>query len=813
MLIAATALLVADKEPSEADVIAAMGGVLCRCTGYRKIVKAVLEFCKEGPKIDPPTAGAAIGQRIPRIDGIPKVNGSEVFGADQSPGCALTVRAVRSPYHHARFTLGDLPAFVAAHPGIVRIFTAKDVPGENCYGAIPAFADQPVFAETETRFLGEAIAAVVGDASINTLILDDFPVAWEELTALTTTAASQAGGAELIHPKRAENVLVRGRVVRGDIDAALANADVVVEGDFETSFVEHAYVEPEAGYAQRMGDRIEVHVCTQAPYLIRADIAKILGIEPDRVRIVPTAVGGGFGSKIDLSVQPFIALAAWLLDRPVRMAYSRSESIMTTTKRHPAKIWARAGASRDGKILGLDFYGEFNTGAYASWGPTVAERVPIHASGPYSVPNYRALTLAVHTHLVPAGAFRGFGVPQAVIAQEQLYDELADKLGLDRLEFRILNALDANQSTVTGQILKEGVGIRQCLESLRPHWARARHEADTANIHRTLVRGVGVAGIWYGCGNTSLSNPSTIRLGLKPNGRLSLHQGGVDIGQGSNTVITQICADALGSPITCFDLVPPDTDLTPDCGKTSASRQTFVTGKAAELAGRALRRNILRMTNAGEHARITFSPGLVTVNDDSIEHRIRLSELPLDQRGYALVVEETFDPPTTSLDENGQGAPYSLYGFGAHMVELEVDQDLGTVRLVKVTAAYDVGKAINPTLVEGQIEGGIAQGLGFALMEEFHPGRSENLHDCVIPSAGDLPPIESILIEVESPIGPLGKKGVGELALIPTAPAILNAIYDATGARIHKVPATPDRVRAAILATQKRSTVIKSRHH
>jgi CO/xanthine dehydrogenase Mo-binding subunit len=587
----------------------------------------------------------------------------------------------------------------------------------------------------------------------------------------------------------------------------MAKADLVLEASFETGFVEHAYIETEAGFARRIGDRIEVHVCTQAPYLVRDGIAKILGIAPTDVRIVPTAVGGGFGSKIDLSVQPFIALAAWHLKRPVRMVYSRLESLMTTTKRHPAQISARVGASRDGKIVGFDFRGDFNTGAYASWGPTVADRVPIHASGPYFVPNYRAVTRAIHTHLVPAGAFRGFGVPQACIAHEQLYDELADELGFDPLEFRILNALLPNQPTVTGQVLGAGVGIRACLEALRPHWARARREAESFNVSGsdTYRRGVGVAAMWYGCGNTSMSNPSTIRLGLKPDGRLSLHQGGVDIGQGSNTAIMQICADALGAPADYFDLVSADTDLTPDCGKTSASRQTFITGKASEMAGRALRNEILRMTNAGQDARLTFSRGRVTVSHRSGDRHIRLSELPLDRRGYVLAVEETFDPSTTPLDHNGQGEPYAVYGFGAHMVELEVDQDLGSVRLVKVTAAHDVGRAINPMLVEGQIEGGIAQGLGFALMEEFHPGRSENLRDYVIPSLGDLPPIESILVEDASPLGPFGAKGIGEQALIPTAPAILNAIYHATGARIRRVPATPDRVRAAILAARRRT--------
>jgi CO/xanthine dehydrogenase Mo-binding subunit len=402
---------------------------------------------------------------------------------------------------------------------------------------------------------------------------------------------------------------------------------------------------------------------------------------------------------------------------------------------------------------------------------------------------------------VPAGAVRGFGVPQAAIAQEQLYDELAQKLDLDPLEFRVANALRGDQPTVTGQVLSEGVGIGACFEALRPHWRRANAEAAAFNAAaRNLRRGVGIAGMWYGCGNTSLPNPSTIRVGLTPEGRLSLHQGAVDIGQGSNTVITQICADALGAPIDRFDLVSADTDLTPDCGKTSASRQTFVTGKAAELAGRELRRSILRLANAGEAARLTFADGAVTVTEGDHARTLPLTNLPCDQHGYVLAGEATFDPPTSPLDADGQGIPYAVYGFGAHMAEVEVDLELGTVRAVKITAAHDVGRAINPTLIEGQIEGGAAQGLGLALMEEFHPGRGENLHDYLIPSAGDMPPVESILIEDASPVGPFGAKGIGEQALIPTAPAILNAIHQATGQRIRRVPATPDRVRAAILA-------------
>jgi aldehyde oxidoreductase len=345
------------------------------------------------------------------------------------------------------------------------------------------------------------------------------------------------------------------------------------------------------------------------------------------------------------------------------------------------------------------------------------------------------------------------------------------------------------------------VGIRACFEALRPHWRRAcavvlSHNADNPRVRR----GAGVAGMWYGCGNTSLPNPSTIRIGLKRNGRIALHQGAVDIGQGSNTVIAQICSDALGAPLDVFDLVSGDTDLTPDCGKTSASRQTFVSGKAAEKAGKKLRSMMLRLANAGEDAALLFHEGKIFVDDGGRIQHLDLEAMPADGHGYALTAEESFDPPTAPLDANGQGIPYAVYGFGAHLAEVEADMKLGTVRVIKITAAHDVGRAINPTLVEGQIEGGAAQGLGMALMEEFFPGRGENLHDYLIPTIGDMPPVESILIEDPSPEGPFGAKGIGEQALIPTAPAILNAIYSAAGVRISRIPATPDRVRAAILA-------------
>ena len=803
MLLAATALLRTNAQPTPRQAMDALGGVLCRCTGYRKIVDAVLD----APSIDVDAVktapDTAVGRRVPRLDGTRKISGAEIFGADEWPGGALLARAIRSPYHHARFALADVDAFARAHPGVAAVFTAKDIPGENRFGVIAPFADQPVLAEGVARFRGEAVALVVGEeAALRALDLSTFPVAWESLPALTTLDEAISPTAPPIHASRAGNILISGYVARGDAETGLAASDVVVEGEFETGFIEHAYIEPEAGFARRVGDRIEIQACTQSPYMDRDDIAKILKLAPEQVRIIPTAVGGGFGAKLDLSVQPFIALAAWHLNRPVRMVYSRTESIISTTKRHPASIRASIGASKDGRLTAMDFVADFNTGAYASWGPTVANRVPVHASGPYRVPHYRARARAIHTHLVPAGAFRGFGVPQSALAQEQLFDELAIKLDVDPLEFRMRNALVAGDQTVTGQVFHDGVGFKACLEALRPRWreGRAAAGAFNASARGPLRRGVGVAGMWYGCGNTSLPNPSTMRLGLKADGRFVLFQGAVDIGQGSNTVIPQICADALGAPLALFDLASADTDTTPDCGKTSASRQTFVSGKAAFLAGRAMRRAILRLANVGEEASLRFDGALVIIAGVGGEHRVDLGGVAANDAAFVVEVQETFDPPTTPLDANGQGEPYAVFGYGAHLAEVEVDIELGRVKVLRLVCAHDVGKAINPTLVEGQIEGGAAQGLGMALMEEFIPGKGENLHDYLIPTFGDMPPVESILIEEASSIGPFGAKGIGEQALIPTAPAILNAIHHATGARIRRVPATPDRVRAAIQA-------------
>jgi aldehyde oxidoreductase len=798
MLMAAADLLAANKRPTEAQVKDALGGVLCRCTGYQKIIEAVLDTAHGAALPAVPAAGKAVGARAGRVDGPAKLDGREKYGADAIPADALWLRVVRSAHHHARFRFGDLEAFRKTH-GLLRVLTAADVPS-NGFGIYPHIKDQPVLADGTARFRGEALAALVGPREALERLADaDFPLQYEPLDAVMGVDAAMARGAPLVQAGKPGNLLLDGQVRKGDAEASLGRCAAVAAATFETRFVEHAYIEPEAGWARRNGDRIEIHVTTQTPYMDRDEVALVMKLRPDQVRIVPTACGGGFGGKLDLSVQPLVALGAWLTGRPVACVYTRPESMASTTKRHPARIHARFGCDRSGKLQAAQMDAIFDTGAYASWGPTVATRVPIHATGPYAVPNVLARGRAYFTHCHPSGAFRGFGVPQSAIAHEALMDELADRVGLDRLEFRRRNALKRGDTTATGQRLEHSAGLVACLDALEPRWQRANRECDAFNKkHResALRRGAGIGCMWYGIGNTSLSNPSTMRVTLGRDGRVTLHSGAAEIGQGVSTILVQICADALGLPMDAIGLVVGDTDLTADAGKSSASRQTFVSGKATELAALDLRRKIFAAAGApGEewqdrrYALKLKSKGIEFAKG-GIRHLWRPDR--------ELAGEGFFDPPTSPADANGQGAPYATYAFAAQVAVVEVDLELGTTRVLELHAAHDVGRAINPVQVEGQIHGGALQGIGLALMEEYVPGRTENLHDYLIPTIGDAPKMHCILVEDGEPLGPYGAKGVGEPGLIPTAPAILGAIERATGVRMRQVPVLPHRLRAAI---------------
>ena len=800
MLMAAQSLLNVKPNPSREEVEDALGGVLCRCTGYSKIVAAVLEASGTETQELPADADSGFGSRTRKVDGEPKLLGTEIYGADTAPDDSLWMRVVRSPHPRATFVLPSPEKLVEENPGLMRILTWQDVPGNNGFGIYPHIKDQPVLAKDQVRYRGEAVAALIGDRkSIEAVTDDDLGIEWVPQDAIESYESALEGKISPVQEIHEDNLLARGFLKKGDAESVYEQSLIKAQGTWETSYVEHAYIEPEAGYAVKRGQRLELFVSTQTPYMDRDEVAQVLGIAPDQVRIIPSAVGGGFGGKLDCSVQPLLAVAAWILEKPIRCTFTRPESLASSTKRHPAKMKASASCDKDGTLTSLSFEGDFNTGAYASWGPTVADRVPIHCSGPYFVPNILAKTRALLTNGPPSGAFRGFGVPQSAIAHEALMDSLAEQTGIDPLEFRLKNALRKGQRTGSGQLLENSVGQAECLEALQTRWQEWRKASAEFNNHSEIIkRGVGIGCCWYGCGNTSMSNPSTMRVGINSEGTITLYNGAMDIGQGANTIMIQICAEALGLPASSFQFIMGDTDLTADAGKTSASRQAFVSGRASQLAGEHLRAQIIHLAEAEEDANLRLDGSTLWVQDKNGEHSILLSDLLPRTNGDVLVGEGTFDPPTTKLDENGQGSPYATYGFGAHIAEVEVDLKLGTTRVLRLAAAHDVGKTVNPTQVEGQIQGGVAQGLGMALMEEYVQGVTENLHDYLIPTVGDMPDIEILLIEDPEPLGPFGAKGIGEHALIPTAPAILGGIRQATGVSIHRIPATPDRVLQAI---------------
>ena len=800
MLMAAQSLLNVKPNPSREEVEDALGGVLCRCTGYSKIVAAVLEASGTETQELPADADSGFGSRTRKVDGEPKLLGTEIYGADTAPDDSLWMRVVRSPHPRATFVLPSPEKIIEENPGLMRILTWQDVPGNNGFGIYPHIKDQPVLAKDQVRYRGEAVAALIGNRkSIEAVTDDDLGIEWVPQDAIESYESALEGKISPVQEIHEDNLLARGFLKKGDAESVYEQSLIKAQGTWETSYVEHAYIEPEAGYAVKRGQRLELFVSTQTPYMDRDEVAQVLGIAQDQVRIIPSAVGGGFGGKLDCSVQPLLAVAAWILEKPIRCTFTRPESLASSTKRHPAKMKASASCDKDGTLTSLSFEGDFNTGAYASWGPTVADRVPIHCSGPYFVPNILAKTRALLTNGPPSGAFRGFGVPQSAIAHEALMDSLAEQTGIDPLEFRLKNALRKGQRTGSGQLLENSVGQAECLEALQTRWQEWRKASEEFNNHSEIIkRGVGIGCCWYGCGNTSMSNPSTMRVGINSEGTITLYNGAMDIGQGANTIMIQICAEALGLPASSFQFIMGDTDLTADAGKTSASRQAFVSGRASQLAGEHLRAQIIHLAEAEEDANLRLEGSTLWVQDKNGEHSILLSDLLPRTNGDVLVGEGTFDPPTTKLDENGQGSPYATYGFGAHIAEVEVDLKLGTTRVLRLAAAHDVGKTVNPTQVEGQIQGGVAQGLGMALMEEYVQGVTENLHDYLIPTVGDMPDIEILLIEDPEPLGPFGAKGIGEHALIPTAPAILGGIRQATGVSIHRIPATPDRVLQAI---------------
>ena len=737
-----------------------------------------------------------IGKNILRIGAVERLKGEPIFSADMELEDPLTLKVLRSTRAHARIVKIDIESALQVK-GVVRVFTASDVPGNNLTGIINK--DRPLLVSDKVRFVGDAIALIAAEneeaaeKGVNAInvVYEDLPAVFDPEEALKDSAPK-------IHEKG--NLLFTRKVKKGNIDKAFENCQAVVEKTYQTSCLEHTYLEPDAGagYVERDGT-IVIFASTQNPHYDHSDVVSILGVEDEKVRIIQAATGGGFGSKLDLNVQGFIGLALYHLKRPVRYVYRREEAFLATAKRHPLTMIVKTGADSKGRLLAMRARIICDTGAYASYGIAVASRSAVHATGPYEIENVDIEALCVYTNKPFSGAMRGFGAPQMAFANESQMDLLAKELNMDPLEIRRVNIFKQGSETATGQKLTESVGILECLDAIQPYYKDAMKNWRTAESSPFKRKGVGIGAMCYGIGNTGMRNPSTARVEMDPAGSVTLYTGCADIGQGSTTVLAQIVAETLGLETDAIQLVVGDTKYTTNAGATSASRQTYISGNAVKEAAEKLRE--LLMTGAVDvlkvgKASLMLDSGFVADSNDNAK-RVSFSKLATRsyKKGLPFVCQGYFDPETVPLDtETGQGVPYSTYAFACHLAFVTVDTMTGEVSVEKIVAAHDVGKAIYPEGVIGQICGGVAMGIGFALMEDYMHGQTESMKDYFIPTCKDMPEVIPIIVESREPTGPFGAKGVGEPALIPTAPAILNALNDALGERIYSLPANLERV-------------------
>jgi len=736
-----------------------------------------------------------VGVEIQKVDALEKVLGETRYGADLSIKDPLHLKVVRSPKPHAKVLKIQLDKALKVE-GVERIFTAKDIPGRNLIGIIAK--DQPILATDRVRHVGDPIALVAARSEeAAEKAAQRVVVLYEDLPAVTNPEEALKPYAPLIHEKG--NLLLEFHVIKGDVQAGFKEADVIVEETYTTTWIDHAYLEPDAGIScvDEEG-KITVFCPTQNVHYDQKEVASVLGLPIEKVRIIQSGTGGAFGGRLDITVQCLLALAAFHLKRPVRIVYSREEVFQVISKRHPLKIRYKSGAKKDGKLTAVEIHILGDTGAYASYGATVAIRSAVHATGPYQVPHVTAKSQMVYTNNPWSGAMRGFGVPQMAFAHESQMDLLAKALKIDPIEIRLKNALTPGSETATGQTLMASVGIGETLRRIKECRNKAISRRDPKK--RNIRKGIGVGSMWYGIGNTGIANPSTAQMEIDLNGEVRLFTGTADIGQGSDTILLQIASEALGLPLGEISLVRADTSVTTDAGATSASRQTYISGNAILNAIKSLKQEIL---NKASHL-LDENEKELFIEDGEVKHikkgciSIPIREIA-KRSGKTLRGEGHFDPETTKLDpKTGQGSPYASYAFATHLAEVEVDLETGKVKVNRVIASHDVGKAINPKNVIGQIMGGVTMGVGMALMEEYVPEKTISFVNYLIPTSKDVPEVIPIIVEDEEPSGPFGAKGVGEPALIPTAPAILNAIADAIGERIFHLPANLERVMEAV---------------
>jgi CO/xanthine dehydrogenase Mo-binding subunit len=735
-----------------------------------------------------------IGKPVTRIDAIAKVTGEALYPGDINlPGQAY-MKILFANRPHAVIKRIDTSQAEALE-GVIAVFTAKDVP-VNEYGLI--MPDQPVLCgpgsskpyADRVRFVGDQVALVIAETEmIAAQGRDLIEVEYEDLPVVSDPLASMQAGSTLLHPDRDSNIFCHYRIRKGDIQAAFTQADVIVEGEYRTPAQEHAFLQPEAGlgYIDEEG-RVTVTVAGQWTHEDQEQIAHALGLPLDRVRVIYPAIGGAFGGREDMSVQIVLALAAFRLNqsgisRPVKIIWSREESIIGHHKRHPYVLRARWGATKEGKVIAADVDVFADGGAYAYTSTKVLGNATLMCTGPYEIPNVRVDSYAIYTNNIPGGAFRGFGGPQGGFAAEMQMNRLAEELGMDVVELRLRNVLREGSLLSVGTPLPKGVSLPEVVEQCAQAAGWQITEGDDGKKHADyhpeasilkpasvpyVKRGLGFAASYKNVG-FSFGAPencwATVELyGRAEIERVVVRHAAADVGQGSHTVIAQMAAEAAGVPMDKVDLIVSDTAQTENSGSVSASRMTFMAGNAVKGA----------VETALEKWKAEDRPAIATYQ-------------------YRPPRTTPFDPQT------GKSEPNFAYGYVAQAVTVEVDTETGHVRVLDLISADDVGRAINPQQVQGQIEGAVVQATGYTILENFVQKdgyvQTQHLSTYLIPTILDVPErVSSLILEYPDPIGPWGARGMAEMPFLPVASAIAAAVHDATGVWFNEFPLTPERV-------------------
>jgi len=750
-----------------------------------------------------------IGKPLRRVDALGKAVGATVYAADYTMPNMLHAKVFRSPVPSARITRLDVSA-ARELPGVVCILTNEDAPNAKLNTDMPgqtgkearSGSDAPVLAKDVVRYVGEPIALIAAETlALAEAAMQLIDLQYEELPGVFDPEEALKPGAPILFEP--DNAVARWKIRKGDLEAGMAEAEAIIENTFKMPFVEHAYLEPDSGVAwiDEQGV-INIRVCTQVIEHFRS-IARALDVPQNRIRIRGTMVGGGFGSKEDISVEIFLALLARATSRPVKLVYTREEAFTCTSKRHPFTITHRTGVKKDGRITAAQITMVADSGAYPYLSPYVLLYATAMAAGPYKIDNLHVDSVAAATNQTFTSAFRGFGGPQAALGYEQQMDEIAKTLNLDPLAVRQANYMTTGDSTGTGQVITSAAWSEECLTRALASLGDRTPDTPTCKVGR------GFASTFQSYGRiTWFHDTSRAWVGIEMDGTVVIRCGVPDIGAGQSNSLCQIVAEILGVPLTQVTIYATDSALTPLAGTSTATRQLYMSGNAVTMAA-----NVVRKSLVGRAAQ---ELGVPEDNIDLADARAFVKQNP-DQsiampslvskcaaEGLSLAHLSQFNAPfTEGIDpETGQGDIWPDFTFGAQAVEVAVDLETGQIELLKSAACHDVGRAINEAAVIGQIAGGSHQGLGYALMEDFILNNgvpsTESFADYLIPTSVDFPTTDVIVLESGTGVGPFGAKGIGEPALTPAAPAVANAVADALGVRICELPFTPKRVLKAV---------------